>query len=66
MYVDFEVILEPIQERVPGDPNEPYTSDVSWHILSGWCVYSKLAYGDVDDPLKLYRGVLRSHQMRST
>ena len=23
MYADFEVLLEPIQERVPGDPNEP-------------------------------------------
>ena len=56
MYVDFEVILEPIQERVPGDPNESYTSEVSRHIRSGWCVYSKFAYGDADDPLKLYRG----------
>ena len=26
------------------------------HIPSGWCVYSKFAYGDVNDPLKLYRG----------
>ena len=55
MYVDFEALLEPIQERVPGDPNEPYTSEVSWHIPSVWCVYSKFAYGDVKDPLKLYR-----------
>ena len=23
---------------------------------SGWCVYSKFAYGDVDNPLRLYRG----------
>ena len=23
---------------------------------SGWCVYSKFAYGEVKDPLKLYRG----------
>ena len=56
MYADFEAILEPIQERVPGDPNEPYTSKVSQHIPSSWCVYSKFAYGDVDDPLKLYKG----------
>ena len=84
MYMDFEAILEPIQERGPkdptsrapgagactlpgsGDPNElysedvcpsgPYTSEVNQHIPSGWCVYSKFAYGDVDDPLKLYRG----------
>ena len=56
MYEDFEMILEPIQERVPGDPNEPYTTKVNQHIPSGWCVYSKFAYGEVDDPLKLYRG----------
>ena len=23
---------------------------------SGWCVYSKFAYEDVDNPLRLYRG----------
>ena len=38
------------------NPQEPYTSKVNQHIPSGWCVYSKFAYGDVDDPLKLYRG----------
>ena len=55
MYVDFDALLEPIQEQVPGDPNEPYTSEVSRHIPSGWCVYSKFAYGDVKDPLTIYR-----------
>ena len=55
MYVDFEVILEPIQSPNP-DPNQPYTSEVSRHIPSGYCVYSKFAYGKFDDPLKLYRG----------
>ena len=56
MYADFEVILEPIQERVPGDPNEPYTTKVNQHIPFGWCVYSKFAYGEDENPLKLYRG----------
>ena len=64
MHADFEALLEQIQERVPGacnlpgsgDPNEPYTSKVNQHNPSGWCVYSKIAYGDADDPLKLYRG----------
>ena len=56
MYMDFEAILEPIQERVPGDPNEPYTAKFNQHILSGWCVYSKSAYGEVETPLKFYRG----------
>ena len=55
MYVDFEAILEPIQ-GLNLDPEEPYTSKVNQHISSGWCVYSKFTYGDVDDPLKLYRG----------
>ena len=44
MYVDFESILEPIQ-----DPNPvstwPYTSEVTKHSPSGWCVYSKFVYG---------------------
>ena len=65
MYADFEVILEPIQTPTP-DPNQPYTSEVNQHIPSGWCVYSKFAYGEVKDPLTIYRGKdcvekLRSH-----
>ena len=56
MYADFEAILEPIQERVPGDPNKPYTSEVSRHIPSGWCIYRKFAYGEVESQLKLFRG----------
>ena len=55
MYVEFEGILEPIQGLSP-DPEEPYTSKVNQHILSGWCVYSKLVYGNVQNPLRLYRG----------
>ena len=56
VYADFEAILEPIQERVPGDPNEPYTLKVSQHIPTGWCVYSKFAYDEVKDTFKRYRG----------
>ena len=64
-YADFEVILEPIQGPSPDPkqpyaegaaPTGPYTSEVNQHIPSGWCVYSKFAYGDVDDPLTIYRG----------
>ena len=36
--------------------NQPYTNEVNQHTPSGWCVYSKFANGDVDDPLSLYRG----------
>ena len=38
------------------DPNQPYANEVNQHTLSGWCVYSKFAYGDVDNPLRIYRG----------
>ena len=63
MYADFESILEPIQgveHSTSGGPNPAptgsYTSEVAKHSPSGWCVYSKLAYREVNDPLKLYRG----------
>ena len=67
MYADFESILEPIQgaehpttASTRRGPNPvctgPYTSEVTKHSPSGWCVYSKFAYREVKDPLKLYRG----------
>ena len=56
MYTDFGAILQLIQERVPGDPNKPYTSEVNQHIPSGFCIYSKFAYGKVENPLVLYGG----------
>ena len=44
MYADFESILEPIQG--PGNnPNIPPMRGVNIHTPSGWCVYSKFAYG---------------------
>ena len=52
MYADFESILEPIQGPNPA-PTGPYTSKVTKHSPSGWCVYSKFTYGEVKDPLKL-------------
>ena len=55
MYADFESILEPIQGPNP-DPTGSYTLEVTKHSPSGWCVYSKFTYGEVKDPLKLYRG----------
>ena len=44
MYVDFESILEPIQGPNP-EPMGPYTSKVTKHLPSGWCIYSKFMYG---------------------
>ena len=56
MYADFESILEPMDPVEPGSPNQPYTNEVNQHTPSGWCVYSKFAYGDVNNPLRIYRG----------
>ena len=58
MYADFELILEPMGPVKLGspNPNQPYTNEVNQHTPSGWCVYSKFAYGDIDNPLRLYRG----------
>ena len=55
MYTDFELILELMDLVEPGSPSQPYTNEVNQHTPSGWCVYSKFAYGDVDDLLRLYR-----------
>ena len=64
LYADFESILKPMDERYKDKMNQlkrertgnSYTEKVNRHVPSGWCVYSKFAYGDVPDPLKLYRG----------
>ena len=33
-----------------------YTEHINQHVPSGFAVFSKFAYGDVPDPLKIYRG----------
>ena len=55
MCADFESILEPTEFPNPNS-NQPYTNEVSRHTPSGWCVYSKFTYRDVDNPLRLCRG----------
>ena len=47
--------MEPVEPGSP-NPSQPYTNEVNQHTPSGWCVYSKFAYGDVDNPLRTYRG----------
>ena len=69
MYADFESILKPIQGRgndprmglrsgLEGPNGAPVltTRGINVHIPSGWCILSELAYREVKDPLKLYRG----------
>ena len=55
MYAGFEAILKPIEAPKP-NPEESYTKVINQHIPSGFCAYSKFAYGKVENPLKLYRG----------
>ena len=56
MYADFdrEAILKP-EEVIESDAEKSYTKKINQHIPSGFCVYSKFAYGEVENPLKLYR-----------
>ena len=56
IYVDFEDILKPTKGVTNVNPEKPYTKEINQHIPSGFCVYSKFAYGKVENPLKLYRG----------
>ena len=32
-----------------------YAEKINTHVPSGWCVHSTFAYGDVPEPLKIYR-----------
>ena len=56
MYADFEAIFKPKEDSMESDPDAPYTKEINQHIPSGFCMYSKFAYGKVENPLKLYRG----------
>ena len=65
LYADFESILKPVDLRYKDKMNQlktvregkaSYTEKLNTHIPSGWCVYSKFAYGDVPDPMTDYRG----------
>ncbi|XP_057302762.1 uncharacterized protein LOC130636929 [Hydractinia symbiolongicarpus] len=51
IYADFESLLIPVE-----DARETKTKKLSKHVPSGWCTHSKFAYGDVPDPLTVYRG----------
>ena len=55
MYADFESILELIQ-GLENTPRISATRGFNVHTPSGWCIRSEFAYGEVKDPLKLYRG----------
>ena len=54
-YADFESILEPISGPAP-NPRISSNHGVNIHTPSGWCIRSEFSYGNIKDPLKLYRG----------
>ena len=60
-----KVFLKPVDERYRDKMNTvkaerkdkaPYTEKINTYVPSGWSVHSTFAYGDVPDPLKMYRG----------
>ena len=60
-----KVFLKPVDERCRDKMNTvkaerkdkaPYTEKINTYVPSGWSVHSTFAYGDVPDPLKMYRG----------
>ena len=55
IYADFESILVPVS-GAPNNPEMFSTRGINVHQPSGWCMYSKFAYGKVTNPLKQYRG----------
>ena len=55
IYADFESILVPIS-GAPNNPEKSSTRGINVHQPSGWCMYSKFAYGKVTNPLKQHRG----------
>ena len=65
LYADFEGIFKPVDEPYRDKMNTmkterkvkaSYTEKTNTHVPSGWCVHSTFAYGDVPNPLKMYRG----------
>ena len=63
LYAGVESILKPADEQYREEvikvkteikDKTPWTEKINTHVLSGWCVQSTFAYGDVPDPLKMY------------
>ena len=55
MYADFESTLE-LMSGPGNNPRISTTRDINVYVPSGQCIRSEFAYGEVKDPLKLYRG----------
>ena len=55
IYADFESILVPVCSA-PNDLDKSPTRGINVHEPSGWCMYSKFAYGLGIDGFEQYRG----------
>ena len=55
IYADFESILESMSTCL-NDTEIPCTNHINKHTPSGFCTYNTVAYGIVQNQLKLYRG----------
>ena len=53
---DFEALLQGSEEETDPDPISSYTRNINHHVPSGFCTYTIFWYGEVEDPLRLYRG----------
>ena len=65
LYADFESILKPADGWYRDKMNTmkaerkgkaSYAEKINRYVPPEWCVHSTFAYGDVSDPLKMYRG----------
>ena len=59
IYSDLEAILQEEEEtELYGSfiSEDSYTKRINRHVPSRFCTYSRCAYGEVKDSLKLYRG----------
>ena len=55
MYADFEAILKP-KKVIETKRKVSYIKEINRHVTSGFCVNSLFAYGEAENPLKLYIG----------
>ena len=51
-------VISLLSDNIQPNPNpeSSYIKVIIYHIPSGFCVNSKFAYEEVENPLKLYRG----------
>ena len=65
LYADFESMSNPVDEKCRENISQmkterkgktTYTEKLNTYVPSGWSVQITFAYGDVFDPMRMYRG----------